>query len=488
MRLRLSLLVLILASLACNTLLPPATPALRPTATRFPTEAVLEPSAEAPGATLTPDQSALPAGVRACAFVPGISVPASMPDEVVNPPAPTPHPTAAPPAITQVEAQTTERQLRVYQELWDAVNENYVYEDFRGQDWDAIGQRYKALIEQGLSDEDFYLAMGQMVWDLGDEHSGFEDPQQVAETEAQMRGQNDYVGVGILHSPLMEAGRSVVITTFPGSPAEAGGIRMHDSIVAVDGETVASIFEKDEPLSGRIRGVEGTPVTLTIERPGQGTFDVTLTRRRITGALPINYCLMPKERLGYIFIPGLEDETIPLQIRDALEALTSAGPLNGLVIDNRMNGGGLLSAMNDVLSYFTDGVQGYFVSRQSREPLEIRADDVNGSQTLPLAVLVSKETVSAGEIMSGILRVSGRATIIGETTLGNVEVLWGFDFEDGSRAWIASSTFEPVGAANGVWEDTGIIADIVAPSRWDLFTEASDPGLAAAVEFLTTNR
>jgi C-terminal processing protease CtpA/Prc len=92
-----------------------------------------------------------------------------------------------------------------------------------------------------------------------------------------------------------------------------------------------------------------------------------------------------------------------------------------------------------------------------------------------------------GEIFSGILQVSRRATIIGQNTLGNVETTTPFDFSDGSRLRIAMRTFEPVGEANGIWERTGIVPDISAPTRWDLFTEANDPALARAVAVLQGN-
>jgi carboxyl-terminal processing protease len=164
--------------------------------------------------------------------------------------------------------------------------------------------------------------------------------------------------------------------------------------------------------------------------------------------------------------------------------MTADGPLDGLVLDNRMNGGGLGSVAQAVLSLFTGGVQGYFVTRESRDPLDIQPEDVGGSQSAPLVVLVGVDTVSYGEIVSGVLRLAGRARIIGEPTLGNVEQLRRYDFEDGSRAWIASATFEPLGQAAGVWEDTGIIPDVIMPTRWDLFTEANDPALAAALELL----
>ena len=173
MRLRLSLLTLILASLACQTLFP--TPAPLPTATQRPPRPTptlaLDVPTLTPTASLVPTESAQANGVRACAYQPGVSIPAQMPPEVTNGPTPTPYPTLVPPTPSQVDADTTARQLQTYQDLWDTVNENYLYADFNGHDWNAIGQKYKALIQSGLRDDDFYLAMDEMIAELGDEHS-----------------------------------------------------------------------------------------------------------------------------------------------------------------------------------------------------------------------------------------------------------------------------------------------------------------------------
>ncbi|MEZ4672092.1 MAG: hypothetical protein R3E39_29655 [Anaerolineae bacterium] len=79
-------------------------------------------------------------------------------------------------------------------------------------------------------------------------------------------------------------------------------------------------------------------------------------------------------------------------------------------------------------------------------------------------------------------------TIIGVTPLGNVERLRRCDLEDDSRAWLASETFQPLNLVNGIWEETGIVPDVLLPTRWDLFTEATDPALAKAVELLQQPR
>jgi carboxyl-terminal processing protease len=418
-------------------------------------------------------------GVRACLYVPGVSVPAQMPAEVVNAPVPTAFPTATPPSATAVDAATTARQLTTFRGLWNAVNDHYVYTDFRGHDWNAIGARYEALIQQGLSDDDFYAAMQDMLSELGDQHSYFQSPAQVTEEEAVLASGQNFVGIGALFSPISGMDHAAIMVVFPDSPAAEAGLLPHDTLLSVDGGPI-----RDEHGTSRTRGPEGTQVTLTVQRPGEPPHDVTLTRRRVTGALPIDYCLVPNTRIGYVFLPTLLDETIGDQLREALQRMTADGPLEGLVLDNRMNGGGLGTVAETAMDLFANGLQGYYISRESQDPLQLQGEDVGGSQTVPLVVLVGTDTVSYGEIVSGVLRLSGRARIVGEPTLGNVEQLWRYDFEDGSRAWLASATFEPLGQANGIWEETGIIPDVLVPTRWDLFTEADDPALAKAVELL----
>lgn len=489
MRARLGLLALALAALACNTLFPPATLTPTPVVAEKPTATpsrIQRPAPTTATPTLIPPPSPTAqgagAGVRECTYVPGVSRPAQMPPEVVAAPTSTPYPLPPLPVNTTADQATTDRQLRVYNDLWNTVNTEYLYPDFNGHDWTAIGQTYRQLIQGGLTDEDFYFAMERMIAELGDDHSSFLSPEAVAEEDAQFQGQLDYVGVGILWSAVPQAGRGVIILAFPNSPAAEAGLGPHDAIIAVDGEPA---LDENGLLSRNVRGPEGTPVTLTVQRVGGHPFEARLVRRRITGALPIDDCLVPGTRLGYLFLPGLDDETIPNQVRAALKAFTATGPLDGLVLDNRQNGGGAISVLESVLSFFTEGTVGHFVSHTNRQPMEIRPEDVGGSQTVPLVVLVDVDTASAGEWLSGILQNQGRAQVVGQTTSGNVETLWGYDFEDGSRAWIAHETFQPANLPNAIWEETGIIPDVHAPTRWDLFSEATDPALAAAVDLLS---
>ncbi len=154
-----------------------------------------------------------------------------------------------------------------------------------------------------------------------------------------------------------------------------------------------------------------------------------------------------------------------------------------MILDVRLNGGGSSSVAYPILSFFTDGRLGQFVSRDESRPLVIDGKPIQNSQTVPLVVMVSKDTVSFGEIFAGILRDARGAKITGETSLGNVELLHGYDLEDGSVLWIASEKF--YSAFSDIdWEETGIVPDVQAYAPWDTFSFDTDPSIAAAVGLL----
>jgi C-terminal processing protease CtpA/Prc len=191
-------------------------------------------------------------------------------------------------------------------------------------------------------------------------------------------------------------------------------------------------------------------------------------------------------RIGYILIVTFADSTIDESVADALRDMTAQGSLDGLIIDNRPNGGGADTVVRPILSYFTSGTLGNFTSRDGDRPFVIhRSVNINGSQEMPLVVLVGLDTVSFGEIFSGVLQDIGRAYIIGETTGGNVETLWGFDYEDGSRVWLARESFRPINHPDVDWEETGIVPDLEIRANWDEYSIDTDPAVQAAIRYFS---
>jgi carboxyl-terminal processing protease len=288
--------------------------------------------------------------------------------------------------------------------------------------------------------------------------------------------------MGVWSFSIRDPRSDTVIAVHPGSPAQRAGLRPHDTLLEVDGLPFV-----DERGDGRSRGPAGTSFRLTYERPGEGALETTIVRQRVTSSVPVEACRVAGTRIGYVLLPTFFEATVDDQVRDALERLTADGPLDGLVLDDRVNQGGLGIVLDPMLGMFTGGRVGSWVDRDGSEVIEIRPDDVGGSQSVPLAVLIGPQTNSFAEIFAGVLQQQRGATLIGSTTPGNVEELYGFDLRDGWRVRIATDAFRPFGGETGAWEHTGIIPDIEVPARWDLFTEATDPGLAAAIDLLAAD-
>ena len=447
---------LILSLLSCN----------------YVTQMILPPT-PTPTPTLTPTASPT--------LTPVPLVPAFIPPECTSTPLATIPPETAlvqPTLESEANANISQgEQLQVFEELARIVDDVYVYPDYNGKDWNEIQSRYKAKIEAGLDTESFYREMQAMIEELQDEHSFFLSPLEVKQSEAELKGEADFVGVGIYSLPDIKRQHLVVISTFPGSPAEYGGIGPHDSILLVDGAPL------ELETGNRLRGPACSAVVVTVQSPGESPREVMLVRQAIHGGLDIESRLVQTtdgSKIGYIFIPTFFDETIPPQIENALNEF---GQLDGLILDVRLNGGGSSSVVEPILEHFVTGTLGRFVSRADSRPMNIDANPIHNSQTVPIVVVVSQDTVSFGEIFAGVLRDSRGAKIVGETSLGNVEVLRGYDFDDGSQVWIASETFFPE-HSEGNWEETGIVPDVQAFAEWDTFYFETDPSVAAAVQLL----
>lgn len=394
----------------------------------------------------------------------------------------TAYPTAADIAAftTGVQANAVispEDQLALFDEVAQIVTDDYVDPAYNGVNWPNVVTEYRTKVEGGLETEAFYALMKDFIKELGDDHSKINSPAEVEEENARLAGTNNYVGYGLLVLPMSDKGTITVLSVYHDSPAEHGGLAQHDIIQSVNGFPVV---ENGKPYPERLRGPECSGAVLTVQSPGGVPRDITMVRDHISGGLPVNEQLVSTtdgSHIGYIFIPTFFDNTIPNQVKSALGNL---GTLDGLIIDNRMNGGGSSTVMNSILGYFTSGIVGYFVNQSGTRPLDIASDPVGDSQTVPLMVLVGEDTVSYGEVSSGILQDVGRAQIVGKTTKGNVETLWGYNLFDGSQLWLAYETFDPINSDED-WEQTGIAPTVEAYADWDTFTFENDPAVAAAV-------
>ena len=183
----------------------------------------------------------------------------------------------------------------------------------------------------------------------------------------------------------------------------------------------------------------------------------------------ISYELLP-ESFGYIVLPDLATDFTSSNLRTAVQELQEQGA-TAFILDMRDNPGGKLTELLLSAGIFT---RGFILRNITRWTFPIPLPTVGTVETeLPLVVLINGNVNSAGEGLSGALKVAKRAILIGETTAGNVESILPFCFRDGSQAWIATGVLAPIRGAT--WEGRGVEPDI-----------AVDPetALEVAIEYL----
>ena len=211
-----------------------------------------------------------------------------------------------------------------------------------------------------------------------------------------------------------EAGDSRSSRSSPRLPRSESGLREGDVIDSIDGEPVGSL-NSDQAVN-RIKGKEGTEVSLGIDRDGeQVSFDIT----RETIELPNLIANRTPEGLGYVRLFGFSRGAGD-QLRDEVKELTEAGA-EGIILDLRDNGGGLFSEGVGVASVFIE--EGEIVSYKERSEPEVVYDAQGDAfEDVPLVVLVNEGTASASEIVTGALQDTNRAVVVGTNTYGKGSV------------------------------------------------------------------
>jgi carboxyl-terminal processing protease len=244
-----------------------------------------------------------------------------------------------------------------------------------------------------------------------DPHSNFFDPKQYALFREEQEGK--YYGVGMIVE--QRQNQTVVQAPFVNSPAYKAGIRPGDVILKVDGKNCTGLTTNQ--VADMLKGAKGTPVHISLGREGWvKPIEVTVVRDEIPRP-GVEYSEMVKPGIGYVHVSTF-NETTDSDLTDALQKLDYP-KLDGLIIDLRDNGGGLLNQAVGMADLFLDKNE-LVVSHHGRSSPERPYYAVRGNQGIdvPLVVLVNNGSASASEIVSGAIQDHDRGLIVGETTFG----------------------------------------------------------------------
>jgi carboxyl-terminal processing protease len=275
-----------------------------------------------------------------------------------------------------------------------------------------VASRY---VDSLKAPEVFEKAARGLVRELNDPYSELLAPRQSEEFNRSTGGR--YGGVGmLLEEQKTGSSTSIVVSRiFPHTPAENGGVHEGDRIVRVD--SLPTTDAKIDKVSDALRGVAGTSVQVTFLRQGV-TEPVKLSFKRAIIHVPaVPYSAMLGRDIGYIPLQTF-NENAAEEVEAAASRLVSEGA-QGLVLDLRDNGGGIVEQALAVSSLFLKGGQSIVNVRSRNTPDEVaRASDEQLRTQLPLVVLTDGGTASASEIVAGALQDHDRALVLGTTSYG----------------------------------------------------------------------
>jgi carboxyl-terminal processing protease len=347
---------------------------------------------------------------------------------------------------------------RLYDEALDTIADNY----------------YREVDKNKLFDK----GMTAGVESLDDRFSAYFDPKQYKEFEEATDGAFEGVGMNVA-----EVKRGLrVLTVFEGSPAERGGIKSGQLITGVDGTSLEG--KTSEQATTLIKGPAGTEVMLTVIDGKQPPRDIRLERARVD--VPVVESEMQEapggRKIAHVRLAGFTSGAHG-EVREAVDKLLAKGA-QGVVLDLRNNGGGLLNEAVLISSIFIP--DGTIVSTDGRaRPKRVFEATGNAIDTkIPVVVLVNKESASASEIVTGALQDRDRAEVVGTRTFGKGVFQEVRKLSNGGALDITvGEYFTPSGrnlGGGGVKQGAGIQPDVKAEDDAD--TKQRDEALDVAVE------
>lgn len=282
-------------------------------------------------------------------------------------------------------------------------------------------------------------------------------------------------GIGVLFSE--SNGNACVVDVFEDSAAQQIGIQVGDVVVALNGDRDRGCSMID--VASFLKVHEGEEVIITWQRTATGKEDGSEAQEEFTTTLLCSHYdeenlsyELAEDGIGYISLHQITQDSAEL-LGNAVLDLESQGA-SAYVLDLRNNPGGYLSQTVDIASLFMDSGTVVRVRTKSSgdAPRNVSGSTVTSK---PLVVIVNGGTSSSAEVLAAALQDSGRATVVGETSLGkgSVQVMRDLSF-GGALKYTAATYVTPKGH---LIEGVGVLPDIKVT-----LTDGSDNQKTLALE------
>ena len=287
-------------------------------------------------------------------------------------------------------------------------------------------------VEKNLDDQKLvYGSIKGLLEALDDPYTRFMEPK--AFNEMQIRMSGTYSGIGIYIG--IKNSHLTAIAPIEGTPAYKAGIKAGDAIVKIEGNDTKDMAL--EQAVSMIRGPQGSKVTLAILRKGWKEAKDFIIQRSKIKIEPLKAKTL-ETNLAYIKLNTFEDLSAAKEFEKALRKFNDA---DGLIVDLRGNGGGLLQNAIEIGSMFID--RGMIVQTIDREG---RREQMESTGRVlwrkPTVVLINEASASASEILAGALRDNKVATLVGSKSFGKASVQNVRRLSDGSALLVTIAKYQ----------------------------------------------
>ena len=341
-----------------------------------------------------------------------------------------------------------------------------------GVDWSALDEVYNQLnasYNGEISVNDVIEGAKKGLTDsLGDKYTVYMDKEETADFYDDLHGN---VGSGIGVEMGLRDGYVRVLRTLPDNPAKKAGILAGDIIYKVDGEEVYSL--STDEIAKKVRGEAGTEVPITVVRDGK-EHEYTMKRETINN---VSAYVEYDGKIAIITVTRFDNDTGTM-VQGFAKEFSDKG-IKKVILDLRGNGGGYVSAAQDLLSLWLDGED--VLIQKSRHFGNTTSACSSGKAILKdmkTVVLVNGSSASASEIVAGALQDYKKATIVGETTYGKGVVQNLYDLSGNTVLKVTTAEwYTPLDRSiNG----TGIEPDVEVERTYEDINAMRDPQMDKA--------
>lgn len=308
-------------------------------------------------------------------------------------------------------------------------------------------------------------AVRGLVESLNDPHSIYMDEEMYQAFQSETSG--SFSGVGLVVGKKDD--QLVVVAPIEGTPGALAGVKSGDHIVAIDGEDTTNLNLTE--AVGKIRGEEGTTVTLTIRR-GSETREYAIVRDNIK--VHSVSAKMLDDSIGYLRITNF-NESVADDLKKEYARLEEAG-MKRVILDLRDNPGGLLDKSVEVAELFVK--EGPVVSIVERDGTRTTYSSHSEGSPYPLVVLVNHGSASASEIVAGAVQDTQAGILIGSKTYGKGSVQTLMPLTNGAIKLTIAKYYTP---NEQMIDGVGITPDIVVEDA-----DQEDAVLNQAIDYLKT--